>query len=471
MKKPRSTLVLMPLPGSRTLTWETMTMIRQLDENFSALEVPFGVIKVSGFDQAQARDELFARFWAAELFDQCITLDGDIMVPPEMVMTICTLEEPLLVAPYEMRNADAAGDRNTWAIDQAGEKIWAEVREGKQMMRVRGAGMGFVRIRRDALAKMIAKYGKMPSLNWTSHYEEHPGLPVCGLCTPIVHEHPDGSGVLRRRSEDGSFFARAKAAGVDAYALLDVPVWHDARGGRTWLDGILDEERKLVALKKRARAELEVCPDDLLGLVDVLDGAYDVHGLEFEEPPVILDVGANIGAFAVWAGKRWPLASITCYEPHPAMADLCRRNTGPEVEVFAVAVTGDESEAPVKLFDGTLNQGERTIHPIAGAHAETFTETPSMFAGKLPPCDVLKIDTEGCEREILEHYPAGYLEKCSAVFLEWHSVADYRWMRQWLHDRGFRCLVDRARGAPKPDRELCFVRKGVMLGTSSWRES
>lgn len=467
MKKPRPLLALIPLSGSRLLTWETMQMIRQLDDLFAQAGVPFTAIRLPGYDQAHARDELLAKFLHhGTQFEDALMLDGDMSTDPRYVAALAILEEPLVCLPYEMRHADMASGGNTWAIDQAGEKIWAEIREDKRMMRVRGAGLGFTRIRRAALEQMHAKYKHDKALNWISHFEEWPGLPVTGYCTPLVTEHPDGSGIPRRRPEDMTFFARAREAGLTAYALLDVPVWHDARGGRTFLDGILDHERQIASMRKRAHFELAECPDDLLGLVDVLDGGYDIHGLELDKPR-ILDVGANIGAFAIWAAKRFPGAEITCYEPHPKMVQLCRDNVGtgwPKVEIVNAAVTGD-GKGPVRLFDGLLNQGERTIHPIAGAHAETCTEVPAVAAETLPPCELLKVDTEGCEREILEHYP--HMDGVKVLMAEWHSGADYLWIKEFARKHDMICMVDRARGRPSEHRDLCFVRKGVMVDSGT----
>ena len=42
--------------------------------------------------------------------------------------------------------------------------------------------------------------------------------------------------------------------------------------------------------------------------------------------PVILDIGANIGAFALWAIGRWPGCRLHCYEPLPANFDMLRQN-------------------------------------------------------------------------------------------------------------------------------------------------
>src|SRR5688500_13610795 len=56
-------------------------------------------------------------------------------------------------------------------------------------------------------------------------------------------------------------------------------------------------------------------PNDMTGAVaEVLSGEYESgfsgSGL------TVLDIGANVGSFAIWAGMRWPQSTVHCYEPH-----------------------------------------------------------------------------------------------------------------------------------------------------------
>jgi len=465
--KPRSTIILMPLGGARKLTWETHRLILDCYALFSERGVRFTAHRHIGDDQAQARDELLALFLHGTDFDDAIFLDDDVATDARFVEQLALIQEELVVCPYEMRNSDGGLQKNTWAVDTGGKKPTSEVREGRLMMPVLGAGLGLTRIRRGALEKMWKKYAQVSALNWTSHYDEHPGLACTGFCMPLVHEHPEGSGTMRRRPEDMSFFARARASGVQPYALLDVPVWHDARGGRTFREGCISDDKKIVNLKKRAGFELAECPDDLLGLVAVLDGEYDVFGLELDHPRV-LDIGANIGAFSVWVSGRYPGCTIDAYEPAPDMAELYEKNCVllPSATLHRVAVTGTAC-GQVELFAAGLNRGERSIHPVPGTHREAIGSFPTIGADELAPCDVLKIDTEGCEVEILQNYP--HLKECSAVMVEWHSLEDFQWMRSHMREQGFRCMVDSARGRPNAERTLCFVRKDVM--TDSGREA
>ncbi|WGE30901.1 hypothetical protein PHA77_18075 (plasmid) [Edwardsiella tarda] len=44
------------------------------------------------------------------------------------------------------------------------------------------------------------------------------------------------------------------------------------------------------------------------------------------QPTTILDIGANIGAFALRAHQEWPDAYIACYEPMPNNVQLLRQH-------------------------------------------------------------------------------------------------------------------------------------------------
>ena len=85
----------------------------------------------------------------------------------------------------------------------------------------------------------------------------------------------------------------------------------------------------------------------------VLRGEYALPPGYRVEPPVrVLDIGANVGAFAIWARQQWPGCELDCYEPHPENAKLLRRNVhhlGDGVRVHEVAVSGGNRARPVEL--------------------------------------------------------------------------------------------------------------------------
>ena len=137
----------------------------------------------------------------------------------------------------------------------------------------------------------------------------------------------------------------------------------------------------------------------------VLEGEYESghDGASLD----ILDLGANIGSFALWANMRWPNSRICCYEPNPGTFAYLKRNTAhlPNVMAFNVAVfPGTKAREPFfARYDG---DGEAGLTRYAG---DTFTETAMQPAievdvvdpSKLTSADIVKIDIEGGEAAVL----------------------------------------------------------------------
>lgn len=128
---------------------------------------------------------------------------------------------------------------------------------------------------------------------------------------------------------------------------------------------------------------------------------------EYEPPPelvdrlvspgIVLDVGGNIGMFAHWAHRRWPLASITSFEPDPE-----------NLLVFQASLNGRE---PIHLIEAAAmtSPGHAVLASGSGAGRRVaFSEHP--VPGSIPAIDIfdhlatadfVKMDIEGGEWPIL----------------------------------------------------------------------
>lgn len=185
----------------------------------------------------------------------------------------------------------------------------------------------------------------------------------------------------------------------------------------------------------------------------VLAGEYDVPGLSFEGPITILDIGAHAGAFSLWAIRRWPSAQIIAYEPQPdVFENYLHPNTCDEPGIVRGCVAVRAEAGKAVLHRGRNNQGEASFH---NDNPDTI-EVDCVAAKDLPFSHVLKIDTEGCEVEILHGYLSDFWPGPKAILLEFHSAEDRRRIDNQLAIRGYDLI--RGQIHHKDMGTLCYVR-------------
>jgi FkbM family methyltransferase len=120
-------------------------------------------------------------------------------------------------------------------------------------------------------------------------------------------------------------------------------------------------------------------------------------------PRRILDLGANVGLFGIYAAQRWPDASIVGYEADPANADVHEQT---------IAANGLQARWRVERMAAGARDGE--VELAAGRAMESYVVAPGTAPGvptiKVPVHDVMaeisaadlvKLDIEGGEWEIL----------------------------------------------------------------------
>lgn len=174
-----------------------------------------------------------------------------------------------------------------------------------------------------------------------------------------------------------------------------------------------------------------VFPGDIsVDVYRILAGSYDIPYVVLKQAPRVLDIGANVGAFTYWARHKWPECKITAYEPDRDNAVIFKANN-PDVELIEKAVYPAQT---ARLYRSKLNCTTHTLIPqnkeqyMKGTEYEDPVEVGCIPPEELPKCDVLKLDTEGCEKEILDGYPY----KPSMILLETHTEEDRRWIESRL---------------------------------------
>jgi FkbM family methyltransferase len=147
--------------------------------------------------------------------------------------------------------------------------------------------------------------------------------------------------------------------------------------------------------------------------------AYDAM-LAAGEVPVILDLGANIGASALWFAASFPAARIIAVEPDPDNAAMCRRNTAPVAAITTVEAAVGGMAGEVSLAHRDAAWGVRTQRDSSGGvKVRTVAELMAQ-AGAGARLLMAKIDIEGFESDVFGG-DTSWLGDVRAVLIEPHD--------------------------------------------------
>lgn len=138
---------------------------------------------------------------------------------------------------------------------------------------------------------------------------------------------------------------------------------------------------------------------------DVVHGTYAPPGYEVREADVVLDIGANVGAFAVWAAKRAPRGRVIALEPASENFALLEQNVGLNglTNVVPLKAALADRAATVTLHLAERSSGDHSIDPaVMGPSRGREVVEAVTLAGLhdrlgLDACDLIKFNCEGAE--------------------------------------------------------------------------
>jgi FkbM family methyltransferase len=180
----------------------------------------------------------------------------------------------------------------------------------------------------------------------------------------------------------------------------------------------------------------------------IADGEYSHAGLMPEPGERVVDVGANIGVYSLWAARRG--AHVTAYEPAPDTFPHLVANVSRVSHIVPVQAAVVGATAPTQSVTLFLHDERSTRNTVLGQEIGTgeplgrHVEVPAIGIADVlaEECDLLKVDCEGGEFDIFKAADDLSLRRVRRMVLEFHRVVgDPQELIDRLTSAGFRAAI------------------------------
>lgn len=167
---------------------------------------------------------------------------------------------------------------------------------------------------------------------------------------------------------------------------------------------------------------------DAIGVKEVfIDSEYHIPR-HSKHKLTIIDIGANIGAFTVFAALNNRNSHLYSFEPSKTTFQLLQKNikvNGLDKNVTAVQKAVWNKNSIIKLYNpgpSGLRSAFQTRHETSYEKVKTITLAEIFSHYKIKHCHLLKLDCEGAEYEILSSTPKQIFAKIDQLDLEFHEL-------------------------------------------------
>ena len=174
------------------------------------------------------------------------------------------------------------------------------------------------------------------------------------------------------------------------------------------------------------KIKIRVNSTDLMALTHVwMIQEYSDDNFSINNDDVIIDVGAHIGLFALFASQFCKNGKIFCYEPikenYKILIENIEMNQIQNIFPNNLAVTKETSRAKIFLNDDQSGhsmfiQNKNFVEVDSKSLSDIFIDNG------IKECDFLKLDCEGAEYEIIESLPSDLFTKINKTAIEYHMV-------------------------------------------------
>lgn|SRR3989338_5069093 len=221
---------------------------------------------------------------------------------------------------------------------------------------------------------------------------------------------------------------------------------------KNWSDVFLDHlghfpiyKRKTYFLRNGIKMETRCQTTDLGTMHTHFIGQENDRFLsQLNENPIIIDIGAHIGTFSIYAMKKVPTVTIYSFEPHPDNYELLLKNirmNGFErsIKPFRFAIFNKNGKLNL-YFRKRYTAGCTLIKEKDNEHVKVkcITIKDIFDSNRIEMCDLLKIDCEGSDYKIIVSIPKNYFKKIKSIHAEFHTKKELELMSKVLQNNNFK---------------------------------
>lgn len=211
--------------------------------------------------------------------------------------------------------------------------------------------------------------------------------------------------------------------------------------------GTWNKDKILFKIDESTVFEVRVGTADKFVILESWNQLYDGDNFAINPDDIVVDIGAHIGAFSVYAARKATKGKIYSYEPHKTNYEQLLKNKSlnncENIYTYNFAVSGKKGFCT--LFISKTNTGGNSIYKLVDANAElkvpAVTIADIFNDNKLKRIDFLKIDVEGAEYDIVLKTPPKILKKIDKISMEFHDYLshghDVSEIRDYLEKNGF----------------------------------
>lgn len=179
---------------------------------------------------------------------------------------------------------------------------------------------------------------------------------------------------------------------------------------------------------------------------------YGDKNFAIQPGDVVVDLGAHIGSFSVWAARQAPNGQVYAFEPNHENYRLLEENKKlndiANLSIFNFAVSDKSGE--VVLFASDHCSMSHSLFETDAKNSKTVRAVSLaeiLQANQIDKVDYLKLDVEGAEYLVILNTPPQTLRQIDKIFIEYHDYLEhghtYKDIETYLTENGFEVEVGR----------------------------